>query len=279
MRRISSITTLLLAGATWLSAQEGGGLPEPAAGWKWANFVLLVVGLGYLIAKTLPPLFKSRTEEIQNGIAEARAIKQDADKRAAEVDARTATLGADIEHFRVEAKAEMQQEGERIRQETAAQIARLENQAQQEIEVSGKIARRELKSYAAKLSLDLAEQRIAEASKKLRDEPLIISLQGMLHAHRNQVDAALDCVRRSLDMPLSFGHAHHTFYQVACVYALLGETDKAMAWLERSADTGNPCGPFFRIDPHLERMRQHPGFQRLVASLEREYSDLRINVM
>ena len=57
MRRVSSIAALLLAGATWLSAQEGGGMPEPAAGWKWANFVLLVVGLGYLIDKTLPPLF------------------------------------------------------------------------------------------------------------------------------------------------------------------------------------------------------------------------------
>ena len=68
----------------------------------------------------------------------------------------------DIERFRVEAKAEMQQEGERIRQETAAQIARLEIQAQQDIEMTGKLARRELKSYAAKLSLDLAEQRVRE---------------------------------------------------------------------------------------------------------------------
>ena len=158
--RVSSLTCLLLTGATWLSAQEGGGMPEPSAGWKWANFVLLVAGLGYLLAKTLPPLFKSRTEEIQKGIAEARAIKQEADKTAADVAARTATLGADIEKFRVEAKAEMQQEGERIRQETAAHIARLEQQAQQDIEMTGKLARRELKSYAAKLSLDLAEQRV-----------------------------------------------------------------------------------------------------------------------
>jgi F-type H+-transporting ATPase subunit b len=173
MRQASCITTLLLAGATWLSAQEGGGLPEPNAGWKWANFVLLVAGLGYLLAKTLPPLFKSRTEEIQKGIAEARAIKQDADKRAAEVDARTAALGADIERFREEAKAEMQQEGERIRQETAAQIARLENQAQQEIEISGKIARRELKNYAAKLSLDLAEQRVRERLTQQAEKELV----------------------------------------------------------------------------------------------------------
>ena len=46
MRRASSVAILLLAGAAWLSAQEGGAMPEPAAGWKWANFVLLVAGLG-----------------------------------------------------------------------------------------------------------------------------------------------------------------------------------------------------------------------------------------
>jgi F-type H+-transporting ATPase subunit b len=173
MSRFSSVAILLLSGAAWLSAQESGGPPEPAVGWKWANFVILVAGLGYLIAKTLPPLFKSRTEEIQKGIAEARAIKQDADRRAADVEARTRTLGADIERFRVEAKAEMQQEGERIRQETAAQIARLEQQAQQEIEMSGKIARRELKSYAAQLSLDLAEQRVRERLDAATEQGLV----------------------------------------------------------------------------------------------------------
>jgi len=173
MRRVSSITILLVTGAAWLSAEEGGGPPEPSAIWKWANFVILVAGLGYLMAKMLPPLFKSRTEEIQKGIAEARAIKQDADRRAAEVDARTAALGAEIERFRIEAKAEMQQEGERIRQETAAQIARLEIKAQQEIEISGKIARRELKSYAAKLSLDLAEQRVRERLNPKTEQELV----------------------------------------------------------------------------------------------------------
>jgi F0F1-type ATP synthase membrane subunit b/b' len=36
----------------------------------------------------------------------------------------------------------------------------LQQQAQQEIETAGKLARRELKGFAAKLALDLAEQRI-----------------------------------------------------------------------------------------------------------------------
>ncbi|MEO8050768.1 MAG: ATP synthase F0 subunit B [Acidobacteriota bacterium] len=172
LARASSVTLLLLAGGAWLSAQESEA-SEPSMGWKWANFIILVVGLGYLMAKMLPPMFKSRTEEIQKGIAEARAIKQDADRRAAEVDARTAALGAEIERFRVEMKAEMQQEGERIRQETAGQIARLEHQAQQEIEMAGKIASRELKNYAAKLSLDLAEQRVRERLNPKTEQELV----------------------------------------------------------------------------------------------------------
>ena len=119
--------------------------------------------------------------------------------------------------------------------------------------------------------LDLAEQRLAMAQKQLPDEPLITSLQGMLYARRNQTGPALECVRKALDFPRSFGHTHHTYYQIACVYAVLGETDKAMAWLERSVDTGFACWPFFRVDPHLEHLREKTEFTRLVADLEHKY--------
>jgi hypothetical protein len=98
----------------------------------------------------------------------------------------------------------------------------------------------------------------------------------MLHARRNQADAALECVRRSLDSPRSFGHTHHTYYQIACVYSILGKTDKAMAWLERRVDTDFACWPFFRLDPYLENLREKPEFQRLVADLEHKYSALKI---
>jgi tetratricopeptide (TPR) repeat protein len=121
--------------------------------------------------------------------------------------------------------------------------------------------------------LDLAEHRLAEGLKQLPDGPLIISLQGLLHARRGQPDLALQCVRRSLDSASrSFGHNHHTYYQIACVHAVLRERHKAMEWLERSVDTGFACWPFFRIDPHLESLREEPEFQRLVADLEHKYT-------
>ena len=124
--------------------------------------------------------------------------------------------------------------------------------------------------------LDAAERRLAAGLKLYPDEPLIVSIQGILHARRNQPDLALQCVRRALDTPRSFGHTHHTYYQIACAYAVLRETDKAMAWLERSADSGFPCWPFFRVDPHLESLREQPAFRRLVAQLEDQYTALKI---
>jgi tetratricopeptide (TPR) repeat protein len=124
--------------------------------------------------------------------------------------------------------------------------------------------------------LQLAEQRLAAGLKLFPEDPTLLSFQGMLHARRNETSAALECVRKAVALPITFGHAHHTYYQVACVYAVLREKDKAMAWLERSVDTGNPCWPFFRLDPHLENLREEPAFQRLVTGLERTYTALNI---
>ena len=65
-------------------------------------------------------------------------------------------------------------------------------------------------------------------------------------------------------------------YNIACMFAVLGDTAKAMAWLERSAETGFPCWPFFRVDPNLANLRKEPAFTRLVADLEQTYTALKI---
>ena len=158
MKRLFGL--LILCCSTLAAAEEQGGSGEPSMTWKVVNFALLVIGLGYLMSKSLPAFFESRTSSIQKGIAVSQAMKADAERRAAEVDARVSALGSDIEKFRVQAKKEMEQEGQRIRRETAAGIGKLEQQAQMEIESAGKTASRELKNYAANLALDLAGQRI-----------------------------------------------------------------------------------------------------------------------
>jgi F-type H+-transporting ATPase subunit b len=171
MKRLIWITVLVAGLWTGLAmAQEPTAKSEASehsessedklAVWKWANFVILIGGLGYLVAKSVPAMFKSRGEEILKGIQEAQKTKQDAEKRAADMEARLAKLGADIEEFRVHAKANMEKEGQRIQEETTAHLKKLEAQAAAEIESAGKAARAALKRVAADLALDLAAQRI-----------------------------------------------------------------------------------------------------------------------
>ena len=124
--------------------------------------------------------------------------------------------------------------------------------------------------------LDLAEIRLNAGLKLCPDDPLISSLQAILHARRGEAASAIDCARRAMGVPLANGHFHHVYYQVACTYAVIGELHQTMAWLERSADTGFPCWPFFKLDPHLENVRKQPEFDKLVSGLERKWTALKI---
>ncbi len=112
----------------------------------------------------------------------------------------------------------------------------------------------------------------------LGDDPLITSLDGLLRALMGETDAALQCARIACESPKSFGHAHHSHYQIACIHAVLGRTKAAMEWLERTVDTGLACWPFFRIDPCLRNLRALPEFQSLVTALEEKYGVLRRHV-
>jgi len=150
----------LLASTVSFAQEKGGESGDALAVWRWANFAILAVGLGYLLAKNLPAFFSERTSAIQKEIAEAQKLKQESEQRASATMLRLNSLGADIEAFRVQSRAEMEREGARIHEEAAAHIGKLNEQAQGEIESAGKTARRELRAYAADLALDLAAQRV-----------------------------------------------------------------------------------------------------------------------
>ena len=177
MKKLLAVAVFAMATLIPLAAQEQAEHKESPEEqnqvWKWANFGILAIGLGYLIGKSMPAVFKSRTEEIQTGISEAQKVKQDAERRSAEMDARLASLGADIEKFRTQSAVEMEQEGDRIRKETAAQMKKIEEQAAVEIETAGKTARRQLKEYAGQLALGLAEERLRSRMDSATEASLV----------------------------------------------------------------------------------------------------------
>jgi DNA-binding winged helix-turn-helix (wHTH) protein/tetratricopeptide (TPR) repeat protein len=132
--------------------------------------------------------------------------------------------------------------------------------------------------YAAQVAMltgDLIEAKtlLDEAVQLLPEEPLIVSLRGVCYALTGIAGKALDCLTTAGASPKSFGHAHHSYYQMACILALLGRREAAFEWLERSVSNGFACWPFFLKDPYLKNLRELPGFEVLVSSLQAKYPD------
>jgi predicted Zn-dependent protease len=67
---------------------------------------------------------------------------------------------------------------------------------------------------------------------------------------------------------------HHVTYSLGAAYSQLGQPEEAIKWLERSADSGFPCYPWFERDPLLDPVRQNPRFARLLARLEAAHREM-----
>ena len=118
-----------------------------------------------------------------------------------------------------------------------------------------------------------AKTLLDEAARVLPEEPMIVSLRGVFHALTGQEAAAMKCMAQACASPKSFGHTHHTYYQIACILAALGRREVAFEWVERSVSTGFACWPFFLKDPCLQSLRELPEFEVLVSSLQAKYPD------
>ena len=186
IRRSALVITMGLALATYALPQESGGKSEsqsgqsenpqsenPMTGWKWANFVILAAGLGYLLGKSLPPLFRKQSDEIHAALAEAAKLKHEAGVYASGVEARLAQLEREIASLRESAHAEMAAEGERIRRETEHHLERIREQSAQEIALMMRGAKAELQKHAAELAIGLAGDRIRSRMTPATQENLV----------------------------------------------------------------------------------------------------------
>jgi F-type H+-transporting ATPase subunit b len=149
--------------------------------WKWANFAILAVGLGYLIGKNVPPLFRKQSDEIKSALAEAARIKQEAAAYASSVEARLANLQKEIQQLRETAHAEMTAESERVRRETEHHLQRIREQSVQEVALMTRGAKDGLRKYAAELAIGLAEQRIRSRMNPATQEKLANGFLTDLH--------------------------------------------------------------------------------------------------
>jgi F-type H+-transporting ATPase subunit b len=124
------------------------------------NFAIIFFFIVTFMRKKLPGFFKGRTAAIQKGIEEARKMSDEARARLAEVEARLSRLDADIAAMRSEAEQNARAEEQRLQASNEEERKRIVTSAEQEITMAANAARRDLKGYAARLAVDLAEKKI-----------------------------------------------------------------------------------------------------------------------
>jgi F-type H+-transporting ATPase subunit b len=124
------------------------------------NFGLMGLFFYFLLKSKLPQLFRERTVIIQKGIKEAQAASAEAARRLSDIEARLARLDTEVGEIRTSAEREAAAEEERIRQAAEEDKHKVVQAAETEITAIARNARRELKSYAASLAVDLASRKI-----------------------------------------------------------------------------------------------------------------------
>jgi tetratricopeptide (TPR) repeat protein len=128
----------------------------------------------------------------------------------------------------------------------------------------------------AMFQLGQDEQALALIDKYLKDYPkdeggVGASVRAMIFARKGKVDEATQEIRRAQEIGRSFGHFHHTAYNIACAYALMNQPDQAVQWLETAADDGFPCYPLFANDVQLNNVRKDERFIAFMTKLKHQW--------
>jgi len=170
-----SFTLLALA-----AFAEDGGLPwwlnyPGLEVWKFANLFIFIIAALLLHRRFGRPIreaLRSRSEAIKRELQTAREERDAALAKLSEVEARFASLDAEVAAVRERARAEAEAEKQRLSISTEKDIAKIKEQANREIESAAKAAKHELRRFAAEESVRLAENILKQEIKPEDDARL-----------------------------------------------------------------------------------------------------------
>lgn len=172
---------MLLSGVllfiTLMAEGESSGAPwwdyPGLEAWKFFNLFLFAAAMVYLLKRPLSDAFRSRRESIRQELMKAQQERDQALAQLAEIQGRLERLDSEVAGIQEQSRSEAQAEGERIARETEKEILKLRDQSQREIQGAGKVARHELRRFAAQQSVRLAEEIVRREIRPEDDAKLI----------------------------------------------------------------------------------------------------------
>jgi F-type H+-transporting ATPase subunit b len=143
-----------------LGKMLGMNTEQAATAFTVFNFLILVIALGYIMAKMLPKAFKARNTAIQKNLVDARTATEEATVRLSSVEDRLAKLDEQIATMRTQATADTARDEQRLRAGVEDERAKIVAAAEAEIENATTQARRDIQRYAVELAVEQAARRL-----------------------------------------------------------------------------------------------------------------------
>jgi len=147
-----------------------------ARGYEVINFLIIVLAIAVPLFRFLPRFLRGRAAKVKSDIESARKVTEDANARLSAVEAKLASLGAEIQKFRTEVEAESAGDEARIKASLEDESARIVVAAEQEIDQAAAQARRGLRTFAADLAIDQAAKSLVLTAET--DRALIAEFVG-----------------------------------------------------------------------------------------------------
>jgi F-type H+-transporting ATPase subunit b len=152
--------------------------------WKFINLAVFTAAGIYLLRSPISAALGTRREAIQQELIRAQEQKDQALAKRAEADSLLSRVDAEVNAVREQARKEAESERQRQAAATAREIEKLKQQSQREIDTAGKLARKELRQFFAKTSIELARQSVRSRIRPEDDAQLIQQSIGELRRTR-----------------------------------------------------------------------------------------------
>ncbi|HYA13128.1 MAG TPA: F0F1 ATP synthase subunit B [Syntrophales bacterium] len=157
-----SILTIFLTCAVAYASEAGGEESHTKTlidfGWRLLNFAILVWFLYWVSAKGIKKFFFERRQNIKTNIEETTAEKEATEKKFNEYSAKLDKATEEINNIFEIIKAQGVAEKEKIIQDAKIAAEKMKEDAQSRMEQELKAARNLLRTEAAQLSVEMAEE-------------------------------------------------------------------------------------------------------------------------
>jgi F-type H+-transporting ATPase subunit b len=150
-----------------------GTSPTEELVYKIINFIILAGALTFLLRKPLANFFAQRSEGIQKELEAGRKALEDSRTRLESAEEKLSTVEDRWAALREEARKEDEIERLRLRQAAEAEADRILAAAQSQIESATRIARLELKHYAAEQAVQFATEILRQRMTKTQQASLV----------------------------------------------------------------------------------------------------------